>query len=357
PIASTVKQIFKLSQTSVGSEDDLIEKRVLPFFKLFGYGPDSYELKFPVRGYRPSRPGRKPEADCVFFSSSTHDLNSSLLVLEIKRDDPAFPEQQARFYSTNLFVPFYVAWNDLAFEIWQVQNYRPPTLLGRYRLDAIDRATLSQLKELLAPHRIVRFCQENEIKRFDFDDRREEIEARYLDRLAADLRSFKVLDLPSIRNLDGHYVELRLEELTVIPLRAVQDKLTQGSHPEMIEPSSESDRTFTVSELLGHSSGIAIVGDPGAGKTTLLRHLCLENAYADSPLVPIFVSIRELVSTGGTILEAALRQISRYGNTDNPEYLFESALTQGRILLCADGIDELDMDKPNDARAAIRRFN
>src|SRR5262249_6463204 len=82
PIASTVKQIFKLSQTSVGSEDDLIEKRVLPFFKLFGYGPDSYELKFPVRGYRPSRPGRKPEADCVFFSSSTHDLNSSLLVLE-----------------------------------------------------------------------------------------------------------------------------------------------------------------------------------------------------------------------------------------------------------------------------------
>ena len=166
-----------------------------------------------------------------------------------------------------------------------------------------------------------------------------------------------MLDLPSIRNLDGHSVELRLEELTVIPLRAVQDKLTQGSHPEMIEPSSESDRTFTVSELLGHSSGIAIVGDPGAGKTTLLRHLCLENAYADSPLVPIFVSIRELVSTGGTILEAALRQISRYGNTDNPEYLFESALTQGRILLCADGIDELDMDKPNDPRAAIRRFN
>ncbi len=166
-----------------------------------------------------------------------------------------------------------------------------------------------------------------------------------------------MLDLPGIRNLEGHYVELRLEELSVIPLHAVQDKLTQGAHPEMIEPSSESDRTFTVSELLGHSSAIAIVGDPGAGKTTLLRHLCLDNAFADSQLVPIFVSIRELVSTGDTILKAALRQISRYGNTDNPEYLFESALTQGRILLCADGIDELDMDKPHDARAAVVRFN
>lgn len=101
-ISSELRRIAEISQTVFGSEDDLIHKIILPFFQVIGYGPDSFELKFPVKGYRPNRPGRKPEADCVFFSSPEHDENSSLLVAEIKRDDPEFPEQQARFYSTNL---------------------------------------------------------------------------------------------------------------------------------------------------------------------------------------------------------------------------------------------------------------
>src|SRR5579864_2648927 len=105
-ISTQVRRILEISQTMFGSEDDLINKIVVPFFQVIGYGPDSFELKFPVQGYRPDRPGRKPEADCVFFFRSPHDVTSSLLVAEIKRDDPHFPEQQARFYSTNLYVPF-----------------------------------------------------------------------------------------------------------------------------------------------------------------------------------------------------------------------------------------------------------
>jgi hypothetical protein len=341
----------------VGSEDDLIHKVVLPFFEMIGYGSGSFELKFPVQGYRPNRPGRKPEADCAFFSGTIHDHNSSLLVAEIKRDEPGFPEQQARFYATNLFVPFYVAWIDFAFEVWQVQNYRPPALLGRYQLGDIDRTTLSELQELLSPDRIVEFCENNHVKQFDFDDRRKTIEAHYLERLATDLRTFKVLDLPGIRDLDSHYVELRLREIDVVPLRAVGDQIERGAHPEIIESAAGSGRTFSVSDLLGKTSAIAIIGDPGAGKTTLLRRLCLDNAHADSHLLPIFISIRELVSTGATLVEAALRQVRRYGNTDNPEFLFDAAVARGRLLLCVDGIDELDMEEPRNARAAVIRFN
>ncbi len=339
------------------SEDDLIHKVVLPFFEVIGYGLDSFELKFPVHGYRPNRPGRKPEADCVFFSGPVHDQNSSLVVAEIKRDDPEFPEQQARFYATNLFTPFYVAWSGLGFEVWQVQNFRPPSFVGRYRLDTIDAVAISELRELLAPDRIVQYCRENEVKKFDLDERRKMVEARYLDHLVADLRSFKALDLPQIRNLDTHYVELRLRELDVVPLRAVQEEIERGVHPELIEPNSGGDRTSSLPNLLENIAALAVIGDPGAGKTTLLRHLSLNSAYADSRLLPILVSIRELVSTGETLLQAALRQVSRYGNTDNPEYLYEAALAQGRILLCVDGIDELGIDEPNDARAAVVRFN
>jgi hypothetical protein len=356
-MSSELRKIAEISQTAFGSEDDLIHKIILPFFEVIGYGPDLFELKFPVKAYRPNRRGRKPEADCVFFSSSTHDLSSSLLVAEIKRDDQESPEQQARFYSANLFVPFYVSWSRLEFEVWQVQNFRPPSLIGRYRLDQIARALLSELSELLAPDQIAKFCAENEIKKFDLDERRKAIEARYLERLATDLRSFKALDLPQVRDLDAHYVELRLRELDVIPLRDVKEEIQQGVHPGTLEQESEGDRTFGVSDLLDKMSAIAIIGDPGAGKTTLLRRLCLDNAYADSRLLPIFVSIRDLVSTGETVVESTLRQISRYGNTQNPGYLYDSALAQGRILLCVDGIDELGIDEPKDARAAVVRFN
>src|SRR5580692_5532164 len=120
-ISSELTRIAEISRAAFGSEDDLIHKIILPFFQVIGYGPDLLELKFPVKAYRPNRRGRKPEADCVFFSSSTHDLRSSLLVAEIKRDDQQSPEHQARFYSANLFVPFYVSWSRLEFEVWQVQ--------------------------------------------------------------------------------------------------------------------------------------------------------------------------------------------------------------------------------------------
>jgi hypothetical protein len=96
-ISSELRRIADISQTVFGSEDDLIHKIILPFFQEIGYGPDLFELKFPVKAHRPNRRGRKPEADCVFFSSSTHDLGSSLLVAEIKRDDQESPEQQAEW--------------------------------------------------------------------------------------------------------------------------------------------------------------------------------------------------------------------------------------------------------------------
>ena len=152
-------------------------------------------------------------------------------------------------------------------------------------------------------------------------------------------------------------MELRLRQLDVIPSREVEEEIRQGVHPGTLEQNSEAARTFGVSDLLDKISAIAIIGDPGAGKTNLLRRLCLDNAYADSRLLPIFVSIRDLVSTGETVVECALRQIGCYGNTETPGYVYDAALAQGRILLCADGIDELGIDEPKEARAAVVRFN
>src|SRR5262249_14874444 len=151
---------------------------------------------------------------------------------------------------------------------------------------------------------------------------------------------------------EGHYVELGLRDANVISLRPVEDKIEQGAHPELIMEHADR-RTLHISELIDRISQIAIVGDPGAGKSTLLKRLCLDNVYADSRLLPVLISVREISFTGDTLMDAALRQISRYGNTDNPGYLFDAALSQGRVLFCIDGIDELDIDDPRSARAAV----
>jgi hypothetical protein len=207
-VAAAIRTIEQLSHRAVGSEDDLIHKIILPFFQLMGYGPDSLQLKFPVEGYRPNRRGRKPEADCVFFSGPAHDRSSSLLVAEIKRDAVDFPEQQARFYSINLYTPFYIAWSNLSFEIWRVRNFMAPLLMGRYKLNDIDRRTFSELMELLAPDHIVKYCIDTQIKHFDLDEKRKAIEAHYLEHMRRDLRSFKALDLPHIAILRNTMLNL-----------------------------------------------------------------------------------------------------------------------------------------------------
>src|SRR5215469_16468823 len=69
-ISSELRRIAEISQTPFGSEDDLIHKIILPFFQEIGYGPDSFELKFPVKAASrlwPSLPkgGRKRCSRCT----------------------------------------------------------------------------------------------------------------------------------------------------------------------------------------------------------------------------------------------------------------------------------------------------
>ena len=116
------EKIYELINSPLGSEDDIRVKLVIPFFKLLGYNDDTYELSFPLKGYSPHKRGRKPEADVVFFGESEHNEKTSLIVIETKKIDDDFVEQQARFYSTNLWVPFYLTWEKYDFNIYQIRN-------------------------------------------------------------------------------------------------------------------------------------------------------------------------------------------------------------------------------------------
>ena len=158
---SALAEIRRLASVPYGSEDDLILKVVVPFFRLLGYRDEQVGLKYPVRCYRTARAGRKPEADCVFFSGADHNVDTSLLVVEVKRDQQPPPEAQARFYSSNLFVPFYVTWEAQSLEVYQLHAFRAPRNLGCYSLREMSSSDYEKLRTFLSPPAIERFCKTN----------------------------------------------------------------------------------------------------------------------------------------------------------------------------------------------------
>lgn len=348
--------ISKLLKRPTRSEDDLISKVVLPFFKILGYDDRSYELKYPVEGYLPHRPGRKPEADVVFFIADEHSVKSSLIVTEVKKNGQPIAEQQARFYATNLFVPYYVAWSGYAFEVWQLSNYRPPTLLGQYDLSSASDTDISVLRGVLAPNNASAFCAQNDIKHLSTDEQLQVTAAKYRSGLIADLSQFKSFVLPIVRDLNLQYVPLRISEVASVASPILNATLDDDPRAISLDGSRASyglqhDLGYLASEI----PAIVVLGHPGAGKSTLLRKLCIEVAEEGQRL-PIYLSVHELASLLESPIEGALRQIRQYANTATPEALFETAIEQGRLLLCLDGIDELDLTNPQDARQAVRRI-
>lgn len=354
-----IRDIRKLTTIGAGSEDDLITKVVIPFFSHIGYSANQFELKYPISCYRPNKKGRKPEADCVFFSGANHNVNTSLLVTEVKRPDQPPAEEQARFYSANLFVPFYITWENFNFEIFQMQNFQAPSLLGKYSLTNLTFVEYGELKMMLSPSALSSFCERNEIKRFNISGEWKKSEGLYVDKLQETLRLFKILDMSKPRDILQGYVPLDICELTgeIIPEESVDSEIREGVHPSVLEKRLQHTREIlSINDLLNRLTALVIVGDPGAGKTMLLKHLCIQHCYSESSRFPVFIAVRELVATQHTISEAIDRQIARYSSMDAPEALRERVILDGRLLLCVDGFDELDIEDPLHARTALRNI-
>lgn len=354
-----INDIRKLIEVTIGSEDDLIIKVVLPFMYYLGYNSTEIELKYPISSYRPNKVGRKPEADCVIFSESEHNVNTSLIVIEVKKSAQDNSAEQARFYSANLFVPFYIAWEEFDFVIYQLHNFQGPTKLGKWSLNSLDLTEFNKLKLILSKNSILSFCERNEIKRFEINNEIKKIEALYLNNLHRDLCCYKLLDLARNLNLLENYIALEIQELSdnYLPLNDIEKDIENGAHPiELEEQFRKSKQSFLIEQVIDQVSTISVIGDPGSGKTTLLKNLCLQNCYSNSNKFPVFIAIRELIATDQSLMQMINRLIKRYGIIDCSDAIFDHVVSEGRLLLCIDGLDELDIKDPTSARIALRKL-
>jgi type I site-specific restriction endonuclease len=96
---------------------------VIPLLHALGYEDEDIDSKYPVV-FQEGRLGRKPEADFVCFHGPLHNRDTSLLVVETKRQGEELPDGKAQgeSYAANLRAPLLLLTNGEALEIWQLQK-------------------------------------------------------------------------------------------------------------------------------------------------------------------------------------------------------------------------------------------
>jgi len=348
-----------LGNISYGSEDDLIVKMVVPFFKLLGYNDNQIAIKFPISAYRPGRAGRKPEADCVLFAGSDRSLDGSLIVVEVKPDPEATPEEQARFYSANLFVPFYLTWRGCEFDVYQLHAFKSPRYVKTFNLRQMSEELFARTKAILSADLINAYCRAHEIKAFDIGEELRKEEAQYVQKYLERLRYYRLLDLARPLDLLQTFVPVHIKVLEsgIISAESVQDAVHEGEHPKSIEQEfGIPSKPVLLTAEVHNVKTIALIGDPGSGKTTLLRNLCAEICQAATTRIPFFIPVRQLIAEAIGIREAMRCHLAQCCSEQFADTILATSLKEGRVVLCLDGLDELDIEEPVAARQVLRKM-
>jgi NACHT domain len=174
------------------------------------------------------------------------------------------------------------------------------------------------------------------------------------------LRRVRVLDLGRPIDLASGYVEVNVAPFrgAVISPDDIRPQIEKGVHPSEIERLRIGERQLVSLSKAVKSVRLAVlVGDPGAGKSTQLRHLCMEPNPTRHGLVPVFVAVRDLSAYDGDLIRAVGALLYR-ATTEPSEArrLTQAIASRGRLLLCLDGLDELDEANPAEARSMLRRI-
>jgi hypothetical protein len=152
--------------------------------------------------------------------------------------------------------------------------------------------------------------------------------------LSVALRSYKKhvkrSNLTRIENPVGPHLDVPLEH-AFAPLKLISTAIEESV--DLFSKAASSYRFI-------------VLGGPGTGKTTLMKSLVTsvikgharEDALAD--LIPVFVVLRNLAKNEHTVVQAIVAAFADY-HFPGAEKFVESALSQGKLLIILDGLDEV----------------
>ena len=145
---------FDFSQLQ--NEDDVETKFVIKLFEYLGYTDQHRRGKYPLKGYKPGKPGRKPEVDNIYFAATEIDKqtpDTSLLLVEAKEPNKSHLENdiaQAEYYGDHLKVLFHVVTNGHQLKVFKRHRHHDDECIFDIpTIDLQDEAILRRFYFLL----------------------------------------------------------------------------------------------------------------------------------------------------------------------------------------------------------------
>lgn len=193
------------------------------------------------------------------------------------------------------------------------------------------------------------------------DDLVAEVRAQHYDTIQHRCGVLQLLDIRHPVNIDDIYVDVNILEavanqqcLEVATLNRLDpahfNRLGLGLIDQPQIPGVEAVKNY---------GKLRVLGKPGIGKTTFLQHLavqCNQGEFA-ADQVPIFIALREFAETAKRQGDVSLfNDIHHTLGLSDPDQL-ETLLSEGRMLVLMDGMDEVPNQDINAVIREIRTFS
>ncbi|MGB7444475.1 MAG: NACHT domain-containing protein [Coleofasciculaceae cyanobacterium] len=172
---------------------------------------------------------------------------------------------------------------------------------------------------------------------------REQVQVSILERCGR----VEMQDITFSVGLSDIYVDVQLSDK--IPSRSSQEieellSISQQDDFERIQLSQVSEKRVSGLEAAQRHHKLMVVGKPGAGKTIFLKYLALQCSQGkfQKQLVPVFIPLKDLTKNHfqSSLLDYVSQQFLQSGVTDS-QVKAEQLLTQGRVLILLDGLEDL----------------
>ena len=170
----------------------------------------------------------------------------------------------------------------------------------------------------------------------------------------------RVLDISYPIGLNDIYTNVNiLEKISGCRQLEVTDLLKVSASDQFERPSVDriAQKRVNGEDAVNKYSKLIVLGKPGTGKTTFLKHIALKcsSGKLQADRVPIFITLKDFAETKRqSLLEYITEQNSAEGITDT--VVVEQLLSQGKMLILLDGLDEVKEPDSRRVLQSVRSF-